>query len=182
MKKILFVFVLFFAFLITAVQAQIYGCKINGKIVYTNQPCNGSVEKEKSQVNKTEKMVEKANPQSVAIEQHDFLPNARKPEESISALEMKYFILDDEVYRLEKKLEKLEQEFENEINRLERKKYLAMNNLAGATWEQSISTEIQATGERYIRKIDRKIVEIDRKKEERSEIKDRIKEFKKVYY
>jgi hypothetical protein len=50
-------------------------------------------------------------------------------------------------------INRYQQELEAELGALERKKLYAKNNLAGATWEQSISTQMQAVNEKYRTKI-----------------------------
>ena len=49
-----------------------------------------------------------------------------------------------ETKKLEKQISNYQKEMDSEIRRLREKKMYAANNLAGATWEESISTEMNA--------------------------------------
>jgi len=52
--------------------------------------------------------------------------------------------IDREIKKLEKEISRHQDEMDYEIQRLRDKKMYAANNLAGATWEESISTEMNA--------------------------------------
>ncbi|MBV1920419.1 MAG: DUF4124 domain-containing protein [Pseudomonadales bacterium] len=52
--------------------------------------------------------------------------------------------IDRETKKLEKEISNYQKEMDSEIRRLRNKKQYAANNLAGATWEESISTEMSA--------------------------------------
>lgn len=62
--------------------------------------------------------------------------------------------IDREIRDIEYEIEKDQLEMERELTSLQQKKARANNNLAGATWEQSISTEMQAVTEKYRAKFD----------------------------
>lgn len=57
--------------------------------------------------------------------------------------------LDYAIERGESDVQRLQGHMEAELDALRRKKLLAENNLAGATYEQSISSEMQAASEKY---------------------------------
>jgi len=57
--------------------------------------------------------------------------------------------IDYEIKNLEREVDGYQSAMDGQLVALQRKKSLAKNNLAGATWEQSISTEMQAISERY---------------------------------
>ncbi len=59
-----------------------------------------------------------------------------------------------ETKKLEKEISNYQKEMDSEIRRLRDKKLYAANNLAGATWEESISTEMGAIVESIKTKID----------------------------
>lgn len=65
-------------------------------------------------------------------------------------------------YRIAKNDEEIklfQAQMDLELAELQQKKLNARNNLAGATWEQSISTEMNAVTSRYRSKIDAKVEE-----------------------
>ncbi|MDR0717726.1 MAG: DUF4124 domain-containing protein [Azoarcus sp.] len=57
--------------------------------------------------------------------------------------------LDNEIHKKEVERDLLIDEMNGKLEALRRKKALAMNNLAGATWEQSISDEMVAVSTSY---------------------------------
>ena len=67
-----------------------------------------------------------------------------------------------QIVRREDRVEILESERDRKIAALRSKKRYANNNLAGATWEESISSEMQAVNEQYQSKIDSERRKIDR--------------------
>ena len=170
MKKLIILLAIFS--LATPALAQMYRCKVNGKLIYTDKPCNGSAPPVETNVAAPETEA----PLPVATQQK------KLDSVTVSNLETQYFILDDEIIRMEEKLDQLKDEQEVKLALLRAKKNRANNNLAGATWEQSISEEMNAVTTFYNKRIERETILIDRKKEEREEIKKNIKQYKKVYY
>ena len=67
-----------------------------------------------------------------------------------------------EINRRENQIASLEKARDQKLAALENKKRYSNNNLAGATWEESISTEMQATNDQYQSKIDSKRRKIER--------------------
>lgn len=62
--------------------------------------------------------------------------------------------IDREIREIEYEIENDQKSMDRELTELKGKKGRANNNLAGATWEQSISTEMQAVTEKYRAKFD----------------------------
>ena len=58
-------------------------------------------------------------------------------------------ILADDIWRQEVRIRAARDELEQRLERLQRKKSYANNNLAGAVWEQSISDEMMAVATAY---------------------------------
>ena len=54
-----------------------------------------------------------------------------------------------EIENLEGKIRHYQSSLDHDLAVLRSKKALANNNLAGATWEQSISTEMQSVSDKY---------------------------------
>lgn len=61
----------------------------------------------------------------------------------------------------ERQIDILQSRMDKEISALQRKKQSASNNLAGATWEESISSEMQAIAARYKASMDVEQAKID---------------------
>jgi hypothetical protein len=71
-----------------------------------------------------------------------------------------------EIDRREDRITSLEKERDQKLAELKNKKRYANNNLAGATWEESISTEMRAITDQYQSKIDSDRRKIDRLQEQ----------------
>lgn len=158
-------------------QAEIYKCQVDGKTLFSDQPCNGDPNQQ-VYLQSTSNQETATAPQAT---QTVPTKNTTSPGD-VTELETKYFILDDEISRAKAAVEKIKQEQTAELEKLKRKKNLAMNNNAGANWEQSISTEMAAVVELYNKRIDRAIADIDRDEKDLDEIKNKIKELKTVSY
>lgn len=61
---------------------------------------------------------------------------------------------------------------DQKIGEIKRKQSHANNNLAGATWEQSLATEMDAVANDYNSRIDRKHQEIDRLRDRMARLKE----------
>tara|TARA_R110002049_G_scaffold180263_4_gene347281 strand:- start:3423 stop:3896 length:474 start_codon:yes stop_codon:yes gene_type:complete len=68
----------------------------------------------------------------------------------------------------------LEKERDQNLVALQNKKRYADNNLAGATWEESISSEMQAINEQYQSKIDSQRRKIDRLQEQADRVSESL--------
>lgn len=75
--------------------------------------------------------------------------------------------IDNEIKDLEKNIAKFEKAMDADIQRLKDQKKYASNNLAGATWEESISTEMSATVASYRAKIENARAQIKYLQEEK---------------
>jgi len=80
--------------------------------------------------------------------------------------------LEREIARREGQISTWENARDSRIAQLRSKKHYANNNLAGATWEESISTEMQAVSSQYDSKIDREQHKIDRLFKEKEELNE----------
>ena len=61
--------------------------------------------------------------------------------------------IDNEIKKLENQITEFQKSLDSELEALQDRKKYAANNLAGATWEGSISTEMQAVVDKYKTKI-----------------------------
>jgi len=79
-----------------------------------------------------------------------------------------------EIDRREQRVASLEAERDLKIAGLKNKKRYAANNLAGSTWEESISSEMQAVNDQYQSKIDSEQRKIDRLREQADRVAENL--------
>lgn len=145
----------------TSYAGQFHVCTdANGKKSFQEQPCpQGSkaetrtYEKSEPAAAPTENRLSTDNP----IYQ-DIRDNNRRLE------------LERNIKRSERRIDELEDRRAQELAALRNKKRYANNNMAGATWEQSISTEMQAVTERYSSMIETERDKLKRMREELREV------------
>lgn len=135
----------------SAVAASFYKCTdASGNVSYVTDPCTGT----SAVVNV---------PTSPKVDTEQLKTQAKKnteADERISktlAQEEK----DRKIRVLKSRIGSAQSSMEIEMYRLSRKKSYAMNNLAGATYEQSISAEMQAVAAKYDSEIRSLQAEID---------------------
>ncbi len=154
--------------------AQLYSCKVNGSIIYTDRPCDGSASptSASSQITTQPPAPEKLS-QSVA-----------KEEDTRAAvkIEMHYIELIDQQKRLERNLKEERAKLEYELAILKNKKKDANNNLAGAVWEESISKEMEAVTQKHMERIEHAKDLLEKKKAEREATKAELQKYKEVGY
>ncbi len=153
MKKQLFAFVLMCPPALAG--TEIYKCTVNGKTNYTDQPCDGGQKMEIHDTGSSGSGMVDAGMVNVADDlERDRLRskinrNIQEREERIGALRV---------------------QMEREISAIQRTKARANNNLAGATWEQSLSTQQEAITKQYDIQIQAEQRAIDRLLEERGRL------------
>jgi hypothetical protein len=117
----------------SAQAAQVYVCtSANGQKTYQQQPCRQSV---KMEVKNYEAVVVGTDMPALDIE-------AGKKEQAQAAQGR-------EAQRIEQKITEYQTSMQTELAQLKARKALANNNLAGATLEESISTEMQAVTNKW---------------------------------
>lgn len=125
--------------LATTPAGAVYKCVIDGRTTYSQRPCADDAQ----QIDTTPARGRRTAPgQTTSTERvsetaHD-LAGARHLRN-----------LDFDIDRTERRIDALRQRMSREMDALRAKKAHANNNLAGATWEQSIGTEMQAVASRY---------------------------------
>lgn len=151
--------------------AQVFKCKDGATTVFTATPCAagskpidvrpaaGSV-----RVLPAERQSE---PQPNAPRAGSVQQNALTDRADVAARRR---ILEDEIYRKERSVSALYDELAAKQEQLRQKKNRSMNNLAGATWEQSISDEMRAVAAEYDIKIRGAQGEVDALKRKRDEL------------
>lgn len=153
----------------TATVAQeTYKCKTAGGPVYQDRPCAG--------VRYAPEVPPVARPISAApaaaapqsdLERSKAYLASREKERQASDKERRVHELNEEILRQEESIAASRTAMDAEIAFLHQRKGTANNNLAGATFEQSVSTEMQAVVSRYNGEISHKQ---DRVKQLRDEI------------
>jgi uncharacterized protein (DUF305 family) len=133
--------------------AEIYKClDSNGKPLFQGTPCAGSGNKI---------AVKPANGTVAADTAPEGAPaspvgmTSSKLKASVSALELdrKKREIDYDIRDLEAEVDRHQRAMDRELAALQDKKLYASNSLAGATWEQSISTEMRAVTDKYSTKM-----------------------------
>jgi predicted RNase H-like nuclease (RuvC/YqgF family) len=124
--------------------AAVYKCDINGETVFSQTPCAADAEKVEVKVHRPSEEEAKAAEEraSWASGENAAMRAERKSREA--GIEIK---------KLETAIEVYQRDMDRELAALRDQKASASNNLAGATWEQSIATEMQAVVEKYNTKI-----------------------------
>lgn len=119
--------------------AEVYRCQDGGTTVFSATPCGPGakvvVVTPASGAGMPSDVVSPKIGVSTMVERADALSRRR--------------ILEDDIWRKQKQIEALQAEHEVRQAELRAKKSRANNNLAGATWEKSISEEMQAAAMQY---------------------------------
>lgn len=132
--------------------AQVFKCEENGRQVFSDRPCPNA-ESEEIQV----RYIKHDEEEAAVIEER----TAAAQEQSREGIRQR------QIDRQQSEIDRLERERDNKIEVLRRKKAYAMNNMAGATWEQSISAEMSAIAEQYRQKIEVEHAKLNRMIDER---------------
>lgn len=131
---------------VAPVQAQVYKCKDpSGTTVYSAQPCaiNAKPIDLRPASGSSRQAAPAAAPVSPSAETSSVASDPRTlVQRGNDAAQRR--ILDDDITRKQREIAAMNAEHEAEQAALREKKGRARNNLAGATWEQSISDEMQA--------------------------------------
>ena len=127
----------------------VYQCKENGQTVFSDRPCGDDAKE----------IDHKAAPKlggSLATEQGDIFVEKRQIERKIR--------------RLENEKDDVQKSMDRALVRWQQQKRRAANNLAGATWENSLAQEAEVLRKRYQSEIDAIDKEIDELKRRRREL------------
>ena len=145
----------------TNAQTQFYKCKDKwGQPIFSQRPCGDNAET--GTVSGPEHTGGPVTPSAAAPATSSEGPSAWDKIEAANALRE----ANREIDRREAQISSLERERDQKLAALKNKKRYANNNLAGATWEESISSEMQAINDQYQSKIDSQRRKIDRLQEQ----------------
>lgn len=131
----------------TAFSQDAYKCKVNGAMVIQDSPCPGSVKRSSDMPSKPDAASNRApsaadqNAKSDIDRNKEFI-SARAKERRINEIKT-------QIENRENEIAASQAARDRELAALRDQKSYARNNLAGATLEQSISTEMQAVTSRY---------------------------------
>lgn len=123
-------------------QAEMYKCKAGGRTVYQQEPCAAGAAQ-----------ATLAAPDAVS---EDAARASRARFETDNAARLvatRLKSIDEQIAYNQNRIADYEATMDSELAALRAKKSQARNNLAGATWEQSISTEMEAVAANYATKI-----------------------------
>ena len=142
----------FLAALATPAMGSIYRCVIDGELIFSQQPCEEGAEK----IGVAGSGAEPAERPAAAID-----PG---PDNYVAKVR-----LERRISRHQRNISALQRERDRELARVRQRMQRANNNLAGATYIQGLSTEMQAVTDSYSsridveqRSIDRLLTELDR--------------------
>lgn len=137
------------------VSAEVYKCTDpQGKTVFSDRPCGDDAETVDVKVH------------SSGIS-HGPQGDFQKVSDDIERRK-----LERKIDRLEDEIDAMEDARANKLAQLRAKKNQANNNLAGATWEQSIATEMRAITDDFNARIERRQAEVDRTQSQLNALND----------
>ena len=126
------IFLTSFAMYFSPVSAQIFKCTDSaGKVAYSETPCKGSGKR---------LGVDRVGANEV-----------RGDQKRVSEMSREADVLsrENEIENIEAEIRGYRRSMDSELSALRTKKTYALNNLAGATWETSISQEMEAVMKKY---------------------------------
>ncbi len=133
----------------TSAHAQVYKCRVDGKTVFSDQPC--AVDAKPIDVRPASGRAA-AGPVS-APSQSDAAPinSSSNPQAVVARMEHERALrdIDHRISVEHSRIREQEDRMSGELAALRAKKAQANNNLAGAVWENSISEEMSAVVARY---------------------------------
>jgi len=138
-------------------QADMYKCQVNGRMAYQQEPCAAGTAK--GIVSTPDTVTDEAARESRSRFESD---------QAVRTAAARRKTIDEQIAFQQNSILSYEAMMDSELAALRAKKSQARNNLAGATWEQSISTEMEAVAARYATKIRIARDEIEALRKERS--------------
>ncbi len=152
----LFLTLVLLALLPALASADIFKCTDQGKTLYADKPCGNSAQKMTI-------ITTTPSGQGLATESMKAMSATLSRDRRTKEIER-------EIESLQENIRTFLTDLDQELARLKNKKRYANNNLAGATWEESISSEMEAVTASYTSKIDTANRQIDRLEAERERL------------
>lgn len=159
---------------------ETYKCKTPGGMVYQDRPCAGVRYAAEPQVATSAARPTTAEPITPAAVASPAAPTAAPVQTDMErskaylasrAKERRVNDLKEQITHTENSIVASQQLRDAELANLHAQKALATNNLAGATWEQSLALESQAITSRYTADIDLKREQLRRLRDELAQVK-----------
>lgn len=137
-----------FLFTDFAIAASVYKCTVDGVIKYSQSPC-GEVDHKVSKYKlETKEKVEGVTTNTIKV-QHSNNKNTKELQTS-----SKLYTINSKIKRYQNNIEKYQKKMSKEIKKLKSRTYYANNNLAGATYQAALSSEMVAVSNKYSALID----------------------------
>ncbi|MBE0454862.1 MAG: DUF4124 domain-containing protein [Roseovarius sp.] len=133
--------------------SSIYRCEVNGEITFSQQPCAANAEAINLRYSKPDE-------DSAARAQEDHEQTTSRA--ASMELERRIRWERDKIQEEERHINSLQRQRSAEIAALQQRQTRANNNLAGATFRQSLAEEMQAVNQRFDAQIDQRQANIDR--------------------
>ena len=134
--------------------AEVYKCTDDrGRMSFSQKPCGGDAEK-------------------IEVKAHDKMGSVSADAEAFDRIEgySRVREIDREVSKRRDLIDRYEKRRDREFAKIKAKQNRANNNLAGATWLQSLAQEMRAVTEKYNAKVAREESAIDRLNRERDRL------------
>ena len=162
----------------TKAETKFYQCKDKwGQPVFSQRPCGSDAEK--ASVTAHARISEETSTTTLSSDREPLEANVDESpvKEKVTSWDRvrasnRIRDIDRDVYRRESHIDTWEAERDNRIAVLRNARRRANNNLAGATWQESLASEMEAVAQQYDSKIDREQIKINRLLEEKSELKE----------
>jgi hypothetical protein len=122
--------------------AEMYKCQANGRTAYQQEPCASGT---------TQATL--ASPDAVSDDAARAHRSRFEADDAARRAAARVKSIDEQIAYNQTRITAYEAMMDSELAALRAKKGQARNNLAGATWEQSISTEMEAVTANYATKI-----------------------------
>lgn len=123
-----------------AAQAEIYKCVVNGKTTFSQQACGD---------NAVEVIPKVVKPSASALAEQQGVNESLSAASSSMERDRRLIGIARDMAVMDEDIARIQEARSIELKRLEVSGRFANNNLAGATWQQSLATEMQAVNARY---------------------------------
>ena len=150
-----------------------------GKVVYQSAPCPTTSKGSELTIQKVTPPHIPSQTDTEELNQIRQTGNKMERERKMKEIDRMIGNIEEQIDEVEKNITEYRNAMDRELTELKEKKQLAKNNLAGATWEQSISSEMSAVSQKYDaliqssqNQIDRSQKEIDRLQKEKDQLRE----------
>lgn len=159
----------------TTAHAQVYKCKVDGTTVFSDQPCSSDAKQ--ISVRPAGGPSSSVSSPASAAPSPAVVNSSSNPQAVVARMEHERAIreIESKIQRLRSRVLEEQDSMNREVAALRDQKQYANNNLAGATWQQSLSGEMSAVVARYDVRIRGIEAEIERAEAEHARLRDSSK-------